>query len=74
VTTAAPPEAPQERVGLSRTADGRPFPTAWERARGRLRLEDPVVAWSAAIALAVLALLLRLWHLGSPHEFEFDET
>jgi dolichyl-phosphate-mannose--protein O-mannosyl transferase len=74
VTTAAPPEAPQERVGLSRTADGRRFPTAWERARGRLRLEDPVVAWSAAIALAVLALLLRLWHLGSPHEFEFDET
>ena len=74
MTTAAPPEAPQERVGLSRTADGRPFPTAWERARGRLRLEDPVVAWSAAIALAVLALLLRLWHLGTPHEFEFDET
>jgi dolichyl-phosphate-mannose-protein mannosyltransferase len=61
-------------VGLSRTATGRPVPSAWERARGRARLEDPVVGWSASIGVALLALFLRLWHLGTPHVFEFDET
>ncbi|WP_307827877.1 phospholipid carrier-dependent glycosyltransferase [Nocardioides sp. SYSU D00038] len=68
MTTTAPEQAP-ELVAV----DGRP--TAWQRARGRLdRLEDPVVAWSAAIGLTLLALFLRLWNLGSPKEFEFDET
>jgi dolichyl-phosphate-mannose-protein mannosyltransferase len=69
VTSAAP------RVGLSRTALGRVVPTAWARARGGGgRLEDPVVSWSAAFGIGVFALLLRLWHLGTPHSFEFDET
>jgi dolichyl-phosphate-mannose-protein mannosyltransferase len=72
VTTAAPPEPP--RAGLSRTALGRPVPSAWERARARVRLEDPFVGWTACIAVALLALFLRLWHLGQPHVFEFDET
>ena len=61
-------------MGLSRTATGRPVPLARVRARGRLRLEDPVVGWAASIAVTLLALFLRLWHLGTPHEFEFDET
>ena len=78
MTTAAPPEAPSgpgpARVGLSRTATGRPVPSAWDRARARLRLEDPFVGWTAAVAVALLALFLRLWHLGTPHVFEFDET
>ena len=74
MTTAAPPEDPPARVGLSRTADGRPVPSAWVRARARVRLEDPVVGWAACIAVALLALFLRLWQLGSPHVFEFDET
>ncbi|WP_395695934.1 dolichyl-phosphate-mannose--protein mannosyltransferase [Nocardioides sp.] len=78
MTTAAPLEAPSpappERVGLSRTATGRPVPSAWDRARARMRLEDPVVGWTACIAVALLALGLRLWHLGTPHVFEFDET
>ncbi len=63
-----------DRVGLSRTASGRPVPLARVRARGRARLEDPVVGWSASIGVALLALFLRLWHLGTPHAFEFDET
>ncbi len=74
VTTAAPPEPPAERIGLSRTADGRAVPSAWARARSRMRLEDPLIGWSACIAVALLALFLRLWHLGTPHVFEFDET
>lgn len=75
MTTTAPPEPAEERVGLSRTADGRPVPSAWARARARTgRLEDPVVGWSAAVGVALLALFLRLWHLGKPHVFEFDET
>lgn len=75
VTTPAPADAPvEERVGLSRTASGRPVPLVRVRARGRARLEDPVVGWSASIGVALLAFLLRLWHLGTPREFEFDET
>ncbi|GAB2773273.1 phospholipid carrier-dependent glycosyltransferase [Nocardioides salsibiostraticola] len=31
-------------------------------------------AWAAAIGVAVLAFLLRLYHLGSPARFAFDET
>lgn len=71
VTTPAPATG---RLGLSRTALGRVVPSAAARARSRIRLEDPVVGWSASLGVAVLAFLLRLWHLGTPHEFEFDET
>ncbi|NHC23584.1 phospholipid carrier-dependent glycosyltransferase [Nocardioides sp. IC4_145] len=38
------------------------------------RLEDPVVGWTAAIGVALLALVLRLWNLGEPKQFQFDET
>lgn len=55
-------------------AGGRAVPSAWARAASRIRLEDPFVGWSASIGVALLALFLRLWHLGSPREFEFDET
>jgi dolichyl-phosphate-mannose-protein mannosyltransferase len=82
VTTAAP-ERPRSddpgrtasrRTGLSRLADGRPFPLASERARSWLRAEDPFVGWVASIAVTLLALFLRLWKLGTPREFLFDET
>lgn len=73
VTTAAPP-SPEERVGLSTNAAGHAVPSAWARARGRVRLEDPVIGWSVSIGVAVLALFLRLWQLGRPRVFEFDET
>ncbi|MCW2815810.1 MAG: pmt [Nocardioides sp.] len=66
-------------AGLSVMADGRPVPTAWQRARGRLdrvggRLEGPLASWGAAIGVALLAFGMRLWHLGSPRRFAFDET
>ena len=37
-------------------------------------LEDPVVGWSASLGITLMALFLRLWKLGSPKQFEFDET
>ena len=43
-------------------------------ARLRGTLEEPLASWGASIAVALLALVLRLWHLGSPKVFEFDET
>jgi dolichyl-phosphate-mannose-protein mannosyltransferase len=75
VTTPATPETSvRGTVGLSRTAAGRVVPSAWARAAEWGRREDPVVGWTASIGVAVLALFLRLWHLGTPREFEFDET
>jgi dolichyl-phosphate-mannose--protein O-mannosyl transferase len=65
---------PVQRAGLSRTATGRRVPLARLRARARVNLEDPVVGWTASLAVAVLGFLLRLYHLGTPHELEFDET
>jgi len=78
VTTAAPertgPDPSGQPDSLSRTADGRPVPSATDRARTRRSLEDPFVGWVGAVAVTVLALFLRLWKLGTPHEFLFDET
>ncbi|WP_244963097.1 dolichyl-phosphate-mannose--protein mannosyltransferase [Nocardioides dongkuii] len=58
---------PAEQVGLA-------GPTAWQRATGWGGSDDRLLGWAASIGIAVLALALRLWHLGSPREFEFDET
>ena len=61
--------------GLSSTSDGRPVPSAWQRARERgSRLDDRVVGWLAPIGLTLVAFGMRLWHLGSPDRFAFDET
>jgi dolichyl-phosphate-mannose-protein mannosyltransferase len=60
--------------GLSTTADGRAVPLARDRARRRRDLDDPLTSWGAALGVTLLALVLRLWHLGTPKEFEFDET
>ncbi|WP_309136410.1 dolichyl-phosphate-mannose--protein mannosyltransferase [Nocardioides campestrisoli] len=40
----------------------------------RPRLQDPVVAWTAALLLTGVTFALRVWHLGSPRQFAFDET
>lgn len=61
-------------VGLSRTATGGAVPLARERSSWRGRLEDPVVGWSAALAVTLLAFFLRIWKVGTPDEFAFDET
>ena len=70
--TPAPP--PESTVGLSRTATGDEVPPAARRARLRAVDRDPVLAWLATAALTLLALFLRLWHLGQPRAFQFDET
>ncbi|WP_262347452.1 dolichyl-phosphate-mannose--protein mannosyltransferase [Nocardioides dongxiaopingii] len=54
-------------------------PSAWQRARGRLagveaRLENRALAWGVAILVAGLAFGMRLWRLGEPDRFAFDET
>ena len=67
--------APLERtVGLSRTADGDVVPTASRRARLRARDRDPFIGWIATLAVTLLAAFLRLWELGKPRSFLFDET
>ena len=53
------------------------MPSAVERARGTLaglRLSDRAIGWLAPIAVTLLALALRLYHLGTPRRFAFDET
>ncbi len=50
------------------------MPSARERAGRRTPLQDPLVGWVSSVAVAVLALVLRLWHLGQPADFSFDET
>ena len=50
------------------------IPSAAERNRPRWRSEDPLLGWVGAISLAGLAFFLRRWHLGTPHQFSFDET
>ena len=49
-------------------------PSAAERNRPRWRSEEPLLGWVGAICLASLAFFLRRWHLGTPHQFSFDET
>lgn len=72
----SPPSAPTGslRSNLSRTAEGALVPTASERMRTRLRLQDPIMSWASAIAVTLLAFFLRVWNLDRPHEFSFDET
>jgi len=50
------------------------IPSAAERNRPPWRSEDPLLGWVGAISLAGLAFFLRRWHLGTPHQFSFDET
>ncbi len=59
-------------MGLSRNAAGRGVPLAARRARRRM--DDAFLGWFASISVALLALFLRLWRLGSPNAFLFDET
>ena len=61
-------------MGLSRTARGTVVPSAVRRTRSRLVRGDPVVDWVVTLAVAILALFLRLWNVGFPNAFLFDET
>jgi dolichyl-phosphate-mannose-protein mannosyltransferase len=59
---------------ISRTATGHLVPSVRERFLPLARFEDRVGGWFSAIAVFLLALFLRLWKLGTPDEFAFDET
>ncbi len=60
---------------LSSRAHGRAVPSAWERARRRGEaLDDRFGGWLAAIGAALLAFAMRVWHVGTPDRFAFDET
>ena len=74
-TTQEPPERVRQRtMGLSRTADGRPVPSARRRMVPLVRRLDRRTGWVATLAVTALAGFLRLWRLGQPEEFLFDET
>ncbi|MDQ4086091.1 MAG: phospholipid carrier-dependent glycosyltransferase [Actinomycetota bacterium] len=62
------------RTTLSRTSEGRPLPRLADRFRPVVDGESRWVAWGWPLAVAVLALLLRLWQLQRPHRLLFDET
>ncbi len=59
---------------LSRTAEGRVVPSARRRMTPLVRHLDRRSGWVASLAVTLLAGFLRLWHLGRPEEFLFDET
>jgi len=75
--TDAPPRRTQ---GLSVTADGRVVPSARRRFAGPFvrplltRLDSRAGGWGVTVGITVLAGFLRLWNLGSPRDFLFDET
>ncbi|HEX6247153.1 MAG TPA: phospholipid carrier-dependent glycosyltransferase [Nocardioidaceae bacterium] len=74
-TTQEPrPRTGRRTMALSRTADGRPVPTARRRAVPLVRHLDRRSGWLGTLAVTALAGFLRLWNLGRPQEFLFDET
>ena len=46
----------------------------WQDGRVRGWERERVVGWVGPLSVAVLALALRLWHLGRPNLLVFDET
>ncbi|HWJ09977.1 MAG TPA: phospholipid carrier-dependent glycosyltransferase [Nocardioides sp.] len=68
---------PRSLTTLSTTATGRRVPHAIDRALGplrHLRGRERLVGWLGPIGVTLLALGLRLYHLGDPDRFAFDET
>ncbi len=74
MTTAAP-ERPAAPSAPSSGAEAEPLvPSASRRARLRTVGQDAFVGWAVSLAVALLALFFRLWKLGTPRSFLFDET
>ena len=67
-------EQPTRTMGLSWTADGRVVPSARRRLVPPLRHQDRLIGWAVTVTVGALAFALRVWHLGFPHKFLFDET
>jgi dolichyl-phosphate-mannose--protein O-mannosyl transferase len=61
-------------MGLSRTADARVVPSARRRLVPVLPRDGRLAGWGATLAVTALAGFLRLWNLGRPNRFLFDET
>ena len=61
-------------LGLSRMADGRVVPSLGRRSQAHITGSDVLMSWLGTAAVTLLAAFLRLWHLGEPRSFEFDET
>jgi dolichyl-phosphate-mannose-protein mannosyltransferase len=72
VTTAVDLRAESSTVLGDR--DGRPYPPLHQRLVARVAYSPRVIGWIAPISVALLALVLRLWHIGQPHAVLFDET
>jgi len=68
------PSGVDHRESISRTATGHLVPPVTARAQRLDRGEDRLLGWTASFAVFLLALFLRLWKLGRPNEFAFDET
>lgn len=67
-------DPPRRTMGLSRTADHRVVPSARRRLVPLIPRGDRFTGWAATLAVTLLAGFLRLWHLGRPDRFLFDET
>ena len=68
-------QPPRRTEGLSTTADDRAVPSARRRlAPAAAATRTGSWAGSATVAVTLLAGFLRLWQLGRPHAFLFDET
>ncbi len=59
-------------VQLGATEQGRRYPLMAERFRPRM--PGRLAGWLGPIGVALLALAIRVWRLGSPHQVLFDET
>ena len=64
--------APDDQLGC--TPAGAPLPLVPERFGALVAGSPRLVGWLGPLAVAGLALLLRLWGLGTPNEITFDET
>ncbi len=77
-STASSTTASRRTEGLSETADGRPVPSARRRLAGHVGNrpldEDRVFSWVVTLGITAVAGFLRLWNLGYPKQFLFDET
>ncbi|HSE70945.1 MAG TPA: phospholipid carrier-dependent glycosyltransferase, partial [Nocardioidaceae bacterium] len=67
-------EPPHRTMGLSGTATGGVVPSARRRMVPAVRHLDQFSGWAATLAVTLVAGFLRLWRLGNPDEFLFDET
>ena len=65
---------PVRTTSLSWTSQGRVVPSARRRMLPAIRHSDRFTGWAATLAVTLVAGFLRLWKLGTPQEFLFDET